>query len=285
MSTTNEATGSVVTNSRLSKVFGIHRFVAGFFALQLFFAADAMGPVESAGEELLFKSWAGFITIISYTVHKARYFRRQDQMGIGMGLVVCFLLGTSVQMYYIATATFPEMAFAGLVATTAVFFALFAAYVWALLEPMPMVTDGTPVAPKSIVTVVLSIHRIALNMLSLIMIMYPNLAFRFLFNHNATTIIAQMITQEMGCFVLAVANFAHVGSAFPSAASRTTVAEGILVGFLPITFAYVAKFREGVIPVDAAFLLMAGTLIVYSTALTMYAATTTTTTSGSRKSD
>mmetsp|Transcript_14866 Transcript_14866/g.24586 ORF Transcript_14866/g.24586 Transcript_14866/m.24586 type:complete len:303 (-) Transcript_14866:148-1056(-) len=270
----------IITNSRLSKVFGIHRFVAGLFALQLFFFCETLtgrGPASGvtntsapdAGELILCQSWAGFIAMVAYIVHQARSFRRQDQMGIGMGLLVCFALETSILAYYIAMMPLSKESIPTVVGLMLIFFGLFLAYFWALLEPTPMVMTDATVDPKNLLTTVLSLHRIAMNMFSLMLLLYPSSTFTHLFNDKITSTNDILLTQAWGCFVLAVASFAHVGSTIPSNAARAAVGRSMVVGFAPITVLYIYRLHQGELrePLGIALPLMAGCLIAYLTAL------------------
>jgi hypothetical protein len=256
-----------MTSSRLSKVFGVHRFAAGAFAIQLFFLSDTVGHLASPGELLANQCWACFIAIVAYTVHQARSFRIQDQMGIGMSLLASFVLEAGVMIYYLVTAEVPEESYMPLVGTAGFFVVISLAYMWALMEPIPMVTDGVPAAPKNLMTTVLTIHRIAMNMLALILLLYPTSAFKMLFHEAPSTSVALLTTQAWGCFVLAIANFAHVASTFPSASSRNSVACGMVVGFAPLTCLYGYQISQGKLPVGAGFILMASCLVAYTTAL------------------
>mmetsp|Transcript_13742 Transcript_13742/g.19211 ORF Transcript_13742/g.19211 Transcript_13742/m.19211 type:complete len:138 (+) Transcript_13742:65-478(+) len=129
---------------RLTKVFSVHRFIAGGFGVSLLLAPTVVNEAFGDDRELplrerhALQSWGCFIIAVAGIVHGARTFPADAQRSVGWSLLVCFVLLDV--LYGHALLTEDEMeekhkqAFA---ATGFVFVALTLAYAWAIAEKPP----------------------------------------------------------------------------------------------------------------------------------------------------
>mmetsp|Transcript_30576 Transcript_30576/g.46920 ORF Transcript_30576/g.46920 Transcript_30576/m.46920 type:complete len:138 (+) Transcript_30576:155-568(+) len=126
--------------TRLTKVFFVHRFIAGGFGVSLLLAPQVINDAFDVDRELplgerhALQSWGCFIIAVACIVHAARTFPVNAQRSIGWSLLVCFVLLDVLYGHALLTEEMEETYKHGFTATGVVFVALTFAYAWGIAE-------------------------------------------------------------------------------------------------------------------------------------------------------
>eukprot|EP00931_Biecheleriopsis_adriatica_P026250 TRINITY_DN15994_c0_g2_i1.p1 TRINITY_DN15994_c0_g2~~TRINITY_DN15994_c0_g2_i1.p1 ORF type:complete len:132 (+),score=16.27 TRINITY_DN15994_c0_g2_i1:81-476(+) len=123
----------------LTRVFRVHRFVAGGFGLSLLLVPDAVnsafGERELPEEEkFTLRSWAAFMIAIALIVNRAISYPASIQRDIGIAVLVCVSIESILYAYTYATLNASDSYLQGVLVTGGVFTALAVAYSIALLQ-------------------------------------------------------------------------------------------------------------------------------------------------------